>query len=107
MDSIASSAGAPLTAAQSDALKKLHEAATQLEGVFVGMLFKDMHKNAPKTNLFGKINSSDQTWNDVLDEKRSDALAKSGSLGIAKIVEQQLRASVIGVQAGAPPEKTP
>ena len=107
MEPIKGAGGAPLTAAQTDALKKLHEAATQLEGVFVGMLFKEMHKNAPKTNLFGKVDSSEQTWNDMLDEKRSDALAKSGSLGIAKIVEQQLRASVIGVQPGAPSEKTP
>jgi Rod binding domain-containing protein len=31
----------------------------------------------------------------MLDEKESDAIAKTGSFGIAKIVEQQLRAQVL------------
>ena len=44
----------PLTADQQAALKKLHAAATQLEGVFVGMLFKEMHKTVDKDTIFGK-----------------------------------------------------
>ena len=89
-------APAPLSADQTAALKKLHSAAVQLEGVFVGMLFKQMHENAPEDGLFGKQSNADKTWNDMLDEKRADAVAQTGSFGIAKIVEQQLRAQVIG-----------
>lgn len=107
MDAINKTSGAaPLTADQQAALAKLHDAAIQLEGVFVGMLFKEMHKDAAKTNIFGKTSDSEKTWNDMLDEKRADALSKTGSLGIAKIVEQQLRASVIGSSMVAPPDKT-
>jgi flagellar protein FlgJ len=87
--------GAPLTPDQTAALKKLHDAATQLEGVFVGMLFKEMHEGEDKSDIFGKTSNADDTWNDMLDEKRADAIAKTGSFGIAKIVEQQLRASVL------------
>jgi Rod binding domain-containing protein len=87
---------APLTADQTAALKKLHNAAVQLEGVFVGMLFKEMHANTPEDGIFGKQSNADKTWNDMLDEKRADAIAQTGSFGIAKIVEQQLRAQVIG-----------
>jgi len=31
----------------------------------------------------------------MLDEQRSEALAKTDSLGIAKVLEQQLRSSVL------------
>jgi Rod binding domain-containing protein len=96
MDIIPLASSAPLTADQTAALKKLHNAAVQLEGVFVGMLFKEMHANAPDDGIFGKQSNADKTWQDMLDEKRADAIAQTGSFGIAKIVEQQLRAQVIG-----------
>jgi Rod binding domain-containing protein len=53
MDIIAGASSAPLTADQTTALKKLHDAATQLEGVFVGMLFKEMHSDKPDADIFG------------------------------------------------------
>jgi Rod binding domain-containing protein len=103
MDPIDPKAAAPaLTPAQRKALGKLHDAATQLEGVFVGMLFKEMHANKPETDIFGKVSNAENTWNDMLDEKRADAIAKSGSFGIAKMVESQLRNSVLA-SAATPP----
>lgn len=93
---------APLTADQQAALKKLHDAATQLEGVFVGMLFKEMHSTVSTGGIFGPQSNAEKTWNDMLDEKRADAIAKTGSFGIAKMVESQLRASVLGTPSTAP-----
>jgi flagellar protein FlgJ len=93
---------APLTADQQSALKKLHAAATQLEGVFVGMLFKEMHSTVSSDGIFGPQSNADETWNDMLDEKRADAIAQTGSFGIAKMVESQLRASVLGTPSSAP-----
>jgi Rod binding domain-containing protein len=101
-NSIKLPSSAPLTPDQQAALKKLHEAATQLEGVFVGMLFKQMHAEKPDSDIFGKTSNAENTWNDMLDEKRADAIAKTGSFGIAKIVEQQLRASVLASATPAP-----
>jgi Rod binding domain-containing protein len=93
----------PLTADQQAALKKLHDAATQLEGVFAGMLFKEMHKTVPDDGgIFGKRSNAEQMWQDMLDEKQADAMAKTGSFGIAKMVEQQLRAQVLGSPGTAP-----
>jgi flagellar protein FlgJ len=103
MDSINAAGNAPLTADQTTALKKLHDAATQLEGVFVGMLFKEMHSEKPDSDIFGKTSNAENTWNDMLDEKRADAIAKTGSFGIAKMVESQLRASVLGTPAPPAP----
>jgi Rod binding domain-containing protein len=95
MDIIKLPSSTPLTPEQTAALKKLHDAATQLEGVFVGMLFKEMHSDKPDSDIFGKTSNAENTWEDMLDEKRADAIAKTGSFGIAKMVEQQLRESVI------------
>jgi Rod binding domain-containing protein len=91
----------PLTADQQAALKKLHDAATQLEGVFVGMLFKEMHSSIPKDTIFGKQSNADDMWQSMLDEKQADSIAKTGSFGIAKMVESQLRAQVIGSVSSA------
>lgn len=85
----------PLTAQQKAALQQLHKAATQLEGVFLDMLFKAMRSTVPKTSIFGKESNSEDTFQSMLDEQRSQAMAKSGSFGIARVLEEQLRQSVL------------
>ncbi|MDQ2681667.1 MAG: rod-binding protein [Candidatus Eremiobacteraeota bacterium] len=84
-----------LSAEQTTALARLHAAAQQLEGVFVNMLFKAMHATVPKDSIFGKESAAQGTWNDMLDSERAQSVAKSGSFGIAKVLEQQLRSSVL------------
>jgi len=98
---------APLTNEQQSALAKLHQTAQQMESLFVDMLFKEMRKSAPAASLTGKTSNAEQTFADMLDEKRAEELAKTGSLGIGKILEQQLRAAVVGESgtAAAPKER--
>jgi flagellar protein FlgJ len=91
----------PLTADQKKAIEKLHHAAQQMESLFVGMLFKEMRKSESHVALTGKVSNAETTFRDMLDEKRSEALAQTGSLGIAAIVERQLRASVLADPAAA------
>jgi flagellar protein FlgJ len=86
---------AALTPVQKQALAKLHQAAQQFEGIFVGMLFKTMREGQAKTAITGKLSEADQTYGEMLDQKRADAMAQSGALGIGKILENQLRASVL------------
>ena len=93
---------APLTAEQQSALKKLHDAATQLEGVFVGMLLKQMHSTVSTDTITGKQSPAEAMWKDMLDEKQADAIAKQGSFGIAKMVESQLRAQVLAGASSVP-----
>lgn len=93
---------APLTAEQQAALAKLHTSAQQLEGLFIGMLFKTMRESSPDTSITGKVSESEKTFNEMLDQERADKLAQTGSLGIAKMIEQQLRASVLGSVTPAP-----
>lgn len=92
----------PLTADQQAALKKLHAAATQLEGVFVGMLYKEMQSTVPKDGILGKQSNAESMWQDMLADKQSDAIAQSGSFGIAKMIENQLRAQVLAGSSAVP-----
>lgn len=86
---------APLTPVQQSALKRLHQAATQLEGVFLNMLFTAMRQTVPKESVFGKESAAEGTFQEMLDQQRSESMAQTGSFGIAKVLEQQLRASVL------------
>jgi Rod binding domain-containing protein len=98
----------PLTAEQQQSLQKLHQAAQQMESLFVDMLFKEMRKSSPSTTLTGKVSNAEQTFGEMLDTKRAEELSKSGALGIGKILEQQLRSAVLGGDAAAaPPRATP
>ena len=84
-----------LTPQQTEALKRLHTAATQLEGVFLDMLFSAMRETVGKESIFGKESMAEETFGQMLDEQRSQAVAQSGSFGIGRVLEQQLRSSVL------------
>ena len=89
------SQSANLTPQQQQALQHLHTAATQLEGVFLDMLFSAMRETVPKEGIFGQQSAAEDTFSQMLDEQRAQSVAQSGSFGIAKVLEQQLRASVL------------
>ena len=103
LDKLGAPSAAPLTGEQQQALAKLHVAAQQMESLFVDMLFKEMRKSAPPVSLTGKTSNAEQTFGEMLDTKRAESLAKTGSLGIGKILEQQLRSAVAGAPSGAVP----
>ncbi len=85
-----------LTADQKQALSRLHQAATQLEGVFLEMVMNEMQDTVPKQSLFGPDSGqSEETWQSMLNNERAQAIASSGSLGIGKVLEEQLRNQVL------------
>jgi flagellar protein FlgJ len=92
---IQKSAAAQYTPQQKQALEHLHTAATQLEGVFLDMLFSAMRDTVPKESIFGQESNAEQTFQTMLDEQRSQSVAQSGSVGIAKVLEEQLKRSVL------------
>ena len=91
----------PLTAEQQKNLSKLHETAQQMESLFVNMLFTEMRKTTSQESLTGKASQAEQTFQSMLDEKYSEDLAKTGSLGLGKMIEQQLRSAVLGTPPNA------
>ncbi|HXP92938.1 MAG TPA: rod-binding protein [Candidatus Binatia bacterium] len=86
---------APLTPDQTAALARLHQATQQFEGVFLGMLLKEMRATVPQDGIFGKASPTTQTFTEMLDQQRAQQLASSGTVGISKLMEQQLRAAVL------------
>jgi len=85
----------PLTAEQKQALDRLHQATTQLEGVFVQMMVKAMQDTVPTDSVLGGESSSEQTWQDMLTDERAQAIAKGGGFGISRVLDEQLRAQVL------------
>jgi len=85
----------PLTPDQKEALAKLHDAATQFEGVFMQMLMSAMQDTVPKDSIFGQESDAEQTWSEMLNDQRAQAIAKEGGLGIGKVLEEQMRSQVL------------
>ncbi len=91
-----------LTDQQRTALKHLHTAAQQFESVFVNMLFKSMRAASPQTSITGeKLSPAETTFTEMLDQQRSNAISQTGAFGIAKILEDQLKDSVLANPAQA------
>ena len=86
----------------SDDREKLKEIATKFESMFFGMLFKDMRSNAmteQEDPFFGQSHSQ-KMYQSMLDQEYADILGKSGSMGLAKtIVDQLMPQSKQGVSA--------
>ena len=85
----------PLTAEQQQALKRLHEAATQFEGVFMEMVMNAMQETVPQQSIFGQDSGSEQMWQGMLNDERSQAMAQNGGLGIGRVLEEQMRGQVL------------
>lgn len=89
-------AATPLTNDQKKALANLHGAATQFEGVFLQMVMSSMRETVPQDSIFGKDSAqSQQTWQSMLDDEYSQQMAKSGGVGLAKQLENQMRNMVL------------
>ncbi|HUA08813.1 MAG TPA: rod-binding protein [Candidatus Acidoferrales bacterium] len=84
------------TPEQKQALAKLHDAATQFEGVFLEMVMNAMQDTVPQQTLFGTDDSAEQTWQSMLNDERAEAMAKDGGFGLAEQLENQLRGAVLG-----------
>jgi Rod binding domain-containing protein len=91
-----SAAPQKLSAEQQRALKNLHDAATQFEGVFLQMVMSAMRETVAKSTIFGQESVSESTWQSMLDDQYSQQLAGTGGFGLAAQLEQQMRPLVLG-----------
>jgi peptidoglycan hydrolase FlgJ len=91
----AAAATAALTPQQQEALKKLHQAATQFEGVFMQMVMSAMRETVPTDSIFGTDDASGQTWQSMLDDEYSQGMARNGGVGLAAQLERQMRSAVL------------
>jgi Rod binding domain-containing protein len=86
---------APLTAEQQQALKRLHEVAQQWEGVFIGMVFKEMRKSESDQTLTGEKSNGEKIFSEMLDQQRAEQFSQTGAFGLGRILEDQLRSAVL------------
>lgn len=66
------------------------KALKELEGLFLHLLMKEMRKTVPENGLFGK-SPAQQMFQEMLDEVYAQKMADSGQLGLAKLLEAQIR----------------
>jgi len=67
----------------------LRKATRELEGWFVGTLLKKMHENAAKGGLFEQ-NAQSGMYRDMFDDAVANAVASSGSFGLADALYREL-----------------
>ncbi len=72
--------------------QSLGEVASQFESLFLHMLLKSMRAATPESALFGGPGM--RMYNDLFDLQVSQALAENRSLGIARLLVEQLGATV-------------
>lgn len=68
--------------------------AQQFEGMFLNILLKSMRATVPQDGMFD--NQQTQMYTSLLDEQLAQEIATHHSLGLAKVLEQQLRRQQAG-----------
>jgi flagellar protein FlgJ len=68
---------------------ELRKAAVAFEAVMLRQLIGEMRKGALGEDIFGS--SANSTYRELADARTADALAQRGAIGIAAMIERQLR----------------
>lgn len=72
-------------AAEGNDLTKLKEASQEFEAFFINTLFKEMRKTIQESGLTEKSQAT-TTFEDMLDEEMSQTISKTGGLGLADMI---------------------
>ena len=69
--------------------KKLKKACSDLESVFINMMFKQMRSTVQKSGLFDG-GYAEEMYEDMLYDKYSEEASKNNGIGLADILYRQL-----------------
>ncbi len=69
--------------------KRLREACQGFEAMFLDIVFKSMRNTVPENTLFGESNG-EKIWHSMLDTELMQNVAKSGGVGIADMMYDNL-----------------
>ena len=69
--------------------KRLREACQGFEAMFLDIVFKSMRNTVPENTLFGESNG-EKIWRSMLDSEMMQNVAKSGGVGIADMMYDNL-----------------
>jgi flagellar protein FlgJ len=70
--------------------QKLREAASDFEAIFAQQMLKSMREATLKSDLI-KVSEGERVFREMLDQRRSEQLADSGSLGLGEMIYKQLQ----------------
>ena len=84
-----------LQSAQLSDKQKLREAASDFEAIFAQQMLKSMRDATLKSDLI-KVSEGERVFREMLDQRRSEQLADSGSLGLGEMIYKQLRPHLRG-----------
>jgi len=73
--------------------KKLRQACSDLEAIFVSMVFKQMRNTIQKSELTGSSFAEDM-YQDMLYEKYAEEISKGKGLGLGEMLYKQLSKSM-------------
>ena len=83
--------GKPSAAPGYEQDKKLRQACTEFESIFLYNLFKEMRRTVPKSGLLPSSPGKD-TYEMMFDQKVAEDLSRRGEgIGLQKILYEQLR----------------
>ncbi len=73
--------------------EELKHACEELESVFLNIMLSQMRKTIPEGSLVEKSNAI-QTFEKMLDEEYAKGWSKSGGIGLADILFEQLKTKI-------------
>jgi flagellar protein FlgJ len=73
--------------------KKLKKACSDLEAIFVNMMFKQMRNTVQKSGLFDG-GSAEEMYEDMLFDKYAEEASKGGGTGLGDMLYKQLAKSM-------------
>lgn len=82
----AAATGTTMSAAEQ---KKLKDACTGFEAMFMNLMYSKMRDTVPEDSLFGDSNS-DKILQSMLDTEMMNTAAKAGGMGLADMLYKQL-----------------
>ena|SRR5579884_2298848 len=83
----------PADAKAKDSPAKIHDAASQFEGLLIGEMFKAMHEDGEEGWLGSGDDQTASTAMGMADEFLAQAIAKHGGFGLAKTIDRQFERS--------------
>ena len=94
-----------ISTADSPVMDKLRSQATELEGVFLNTLMKEMFASLETEDGFGG-GYAEETWRGMQAEQMASAMAEAGGIGLADSILGDLLAlqEAIPMTSGVPPQ---
>lgn len=69
---------------------KTEEGLQQFESYFINMMFKEMRKSVPKFDSYLTGGREEKMFQEMMDEKMSEEMAKNGGLGFTAMLKEDL-----------------